>query len=815
MHTRMLESLRHDLRFALRSLARRPLFATITVVTLALGIGGTTAIFSVVDGVLIRELPYRNASSLVSVWRAWPSWRDQGQLDAIWDHIQFDLANYHSARDNATTLADIQAHAAQRRVLMGGGRAEEISVGLASAGLFELLGVRPAFGRTFVAEEALPAAANGARVVLLSHQLWARRFGSDDRVLGRTIVMGGDSYEVIGVLPAHFRLVSDMVTTHENGGVIDSGVRDVWIPLGRAQANCGNCLEILARLVPGRTTVEARADVQRLLIDQSNHPEQLARVVVHKERITQGFETPLFVLFSAAGVLLLIACLNVAGLLAGEATGREQEMAVRSALGAGKRRIARQLLTESALLGLIGALAGVFVAWLATGALLSVAPPMPRLNEVGVSVRALLFATVVGVTTGIAFGLAPAVSLMGNRDALQSRGLTRRRRAASLHAGMVSIQLGLTVILLIVGGLFGRSLGRLMSVDPGFTPERLATFAFDVPAARASSEETIRQFQFQVVQGVAGVPGVTAVSLTSELPFPGGKGSRSFALEPDGPMSQTAMWHRSVLPNYHDAMGIPLLAGRRLGASDRRGAPNVIVVSQSFAEQIWPGESPLGKRIYKTGPVGAWTVVGVVGDVRHKALGAPVEPTIYRTVAQAPMRRLYLVARTADDPAALSQTLQRAIWALDADTPITESGVMTSLVRSSEADDWFRAIIMWTFAGLAAALAAVGIFGVTARAVAGRAQEMGIRSALGAQRWSLVALVLRQCLATSACGLAIGLVGAFWASRLIQSLLYGVQLWDPLTYGGVVGLVLAMCLMAGYVPARRVTRISVMEVLWR
>ena len=627
--------------------------------------------------------------------------------------------------------------------------------------------------------------------------------------------MGGGSYEVVGVLPAHFRLVSDMVTTHENGGAIDPGIRDVWIPLGGAQANCGNCLEILARLVPGRTTLEARAEVQRLLTDQSNHAEQLARVVLHKERITQGFGTPLLVLFGAAGMLLLIACLNVAGLLAGEAVGREQEMAVRSALGAGKGRVARQLLTESALLGLIGAFAGVFVAWLTTSALLSVAPPMPRLNEVGLSLRALLFATVVGLTTGIAFGLAPAVSLMGNRDVLQSRGLTRRRRAASLHAGVVSIQLGLTVILLIVAGLFGRSLGRLMSVDPGFRPERLATFAFDVPAARASNDETILQFQSEGVRTAGAVPGVAAVSLTSELPFPGGKGSRSFALEPDGPMSQTAMWHRSVLPNYHDTMGIPLLAGRMLAPSDRRGAPNVILVSQSFAEHIWPGESSLGKRLYKTGPVGEWTVVGVVGDVRHKALGAPVEPTIYRTVAQAPMRRLYLVARTADDPAALSETLQRAIWALDPETPITESGVMTSLVRSSEADDWFRAIIMWTFAGLAAALAAVGIFGVTARAVAGRAQEMGIRSALGAQRWSLVALVLRQCLAISACGLAIGLAGALWVSRLIQSLLYGVQVWDPLTYGAVVGLVLAMCLMAGYVPVRRLARISVMEVLGR
>jgi predicted permease len=811
----MLDSLRQDVRFALRSLIRRPLFATIAVVTLALGIGGTTAIFSVVDGVLIKELQYRDASSIVSVWRAWPSWRGQGLLDGVWDHIQFDLANYRSVRDNASTLQNIEVHRARRMVLTGDGPANEISVGLASAGLLELLGVRPVIGRAFQADEALPIALDGARVALLSHQLWLSRFGGDDAIVGRTIVMSGEPYELIGVLPAHFRLVSDMISAHENGGAPDTGIRDVWIPMGQAQADCGNCLEVLARLTPGRTPVAATAEVQRLLIDQSGQPDQLARVVAHKERITQGFGTPLMVLFGAASVLLLIACLNVAGLLAGEATGRQQEMAVRSALGAGRGRVARQLLTESALLGVIGALAGLVVAWIGTRALLTVAPPMPRLEEVGLSVRALAFATVVGVTTGIAFGLAPTASLLTIRDALQSRGVTRGSRTRSLHAGVVALQLGLTVMLLIVGGLFGRSLSKLMSVDPGFTPERLATFAFDVPAARASSDQAIQQFQSEVVRLAGALPGVTAVSVTTELPFPGGKDSRSFAVEPDGPMSETAMWHRSVLPNYLETMGIPLLAGRFLEPSDGPGAPNVTLVSQSFAEQIWPGESALGKRLFKTGPVGEWTVVGVVGDVRHKTLGAPAEPTIYRTIAQAPSRRLYLVARTVSEAGAVIPALHRAIWALDADTPITESGVMVSLMQNSEADDRFRTLLMWTFGAFAAVLASVGIFGVTARAVAAREREMGIRSALGAQGSSLVMLVMRERLAWAALGIAIGLVGAFWASRFIQALLYGLEAWDPVTYVVVVLLMVAVCLVAGYVPARRVTRIGVAEVVGR
>lgn len=812
---RWLEDLGTDVRYGLRNLRRKSGLTALALLALGLGIGGATALFGVVDGVLIRELPYRDPSSLVSVWRAWPSWREQGQLDAIWDHIQFDLANYDTVRDNAASLAHLEAHVAQRRVLSGHGRAEEISIGLATAGLFDLLGVSPALGRTFATDEALPAAASGARVALLSHQLWTTRFGRDERVLGRAITLGSDSYEIVGVLPAGFRLVSDMVTTHENGGVSDTGIRDVWIPLGRAQADCGNCLEVLARMAAEWTPAEASAEVQRLLVDHPGHPDQLARVSVHQKRLVQGFDMPLFTLFGAAGLLLLIACLNVAGLLAGQAAVREQEIAVRAALGAGRGRVMRQLLTESALLGLLGACAGVCVAWIATSALLSVAPPMPRLDEVGVSVRALLFATIVGVTTGIAFGLAPASNLVGQQSALRLRGATRSMWGKSLHSGVVLLQIGLTVMLLIAGGLFGRSLGRLMSVDPGFAPERLATLAFDVPVAQAVDGEAIQRFQSEIVRTASAVGGVIEVSLTSELPFPGGKGSRSFALEPEGPMSQTAMWHRSVLPNYHETMGIPLLEGRLLSTSDGPGAPDVIVVSRSFAERVWPGESAIGKRVYRTGPIGAWTVVGVVGDVRHKTLGGDVEPTMYRTVMQAPMRRLYLVARTAADPAAVLPSVQQAIWALDPDTPIVESGVMTSLMRSSEADDWFRAIVMWTFAGIAAVLAAVGIFGVTARAVADRVKEMGIRSALGAQNRSLVALLLRDGVVMALSGLGLGLLAAFWVSRGLQSFLYGIQTWDPVTYGSVAALAVAICLAAAYVPARRVTRISVIDALRR
>jgi predicted permease len=802
------DSIRQDVRFTLRSLGRRPLFAAVAVVTLALGIGGATAMFSVVDGVLIRELPYRDPSSLVSVWRAWPSWRGQGLLDAEWDHIELAVSDYVEVRDHARSLTGVEGYAVRHLAMTAEGRAEEVSVGLATGGLFELLGVAPIVGRGFLEDEALPLAARGASVALISHELWTSRFGAEPDILGRTLDLGRGSYQVVGVLPPDFRLTSDMVTT-ENGGSADAGLRDVWLPLGRNEAECGNCLEVLARLAPGRGIEDARSDVQRLLVERPGDPPgQLARVVPHKARVTQGFGAPLLVLLGGAGVLLLIACLNVAGLLVGEAAHRHAEVAVRSALGAHRHRVVRQLLTEGAVLGVVGATAGVVLAWVGTEALLSIAPPLPRVDELGVNGRALLFALAAGVLTGIGFGLAPALSLLGPRASLPSRGAGRGRRARGLHAVVVSLQVGLTVVLLVAGGLFGRSLGRLLSVEPGFDPEGLASLAFDVPTGRPATAEELARLQAEVVRAAGGVPGVRHVSATSELPFPGGKGARAFALEPDGPMSAVAMWQRSVLPNYHTVMGIPLLAGRLLSETDGPGSPDVIVVSRSFAEQVWPGEGPLGKQIHRTGPEGAWTVVGVVGDVRHRTLGAPPEPTIYRTTAQASSRRLYLVARAGGDPASLIPALQRAIRAVDPAIPLSEAGVMTALVGDAEADDRFRAVLMWTFAAIAVVLTAVGIVGVTARAVSARAPELGIRTALGASPSGLIRLVLTDGLLSSLVGIGLGLVGAAWASGTIRHLLYDVDARDPLTYAATLVFAVAVCLLAAYVPARRIARLD-------
>jgi predicted permease len=796
-----------DVRFAARSLLRRPLFTALALAALALGIGGSTAVFSVVDGVLLRRLPYRDPESLVSVWRAWPSWRGAGVLDYVWDHIHYPAEGYLRIRENARTLAGVEAVSHQTYALTEDGRTGEVTVGVVTAGLFDLVGVRPAMGRSFRIEETLPAAETGARVALLSHETWSGRFGGDPAILGRSIRLRGEAYQVVGVLPPGFRVVSDLMTINDRGGAADSGAREVWLPMGRTEARCGNCLELLARLAPGRTLEQARAELQTLVDGMEEGPDdQLARVERRREYLARGLDVPLLTLFGASGILLLVACLNVAGLLVGEAPGRRQEIQVRLALGAGRRRVVGQLLTESALLGVAGSVAGLLMAWIATEALLQVAPPLPRIEEVGMSLRVFGFAVAAGLATGLLFGLAPTLSLL-TEGAGASRSSTPGRRTRALHAGVVTVEVALSVMLLVAGGLFSRSLGRLFTVDPGFDPNNLAVLSFTPPTG--TEPQDAAAFQGDVLRTVRGVPGVRAAALAAELPFPGGSYSQSFRYERDGIDREATLWNRAVTAGFLEMMGIPLLEGRSLSDADGADAARVAVVSRSLADQLWPGESPLGRTIRQGGPNGAaWEVVGVVGDVRHKTLAAAPEPTFYRTTAQYPTRRLYVVARTDGEAASVLPAIERAIWGLDPSTPVAEAGVMASLMRASEADDRFRAILVAAFAVLAGLLAGVGIFGVTARSVAVRARELGIRSALGASASGLVRLVLADGLRSALPGVALGLAAAAWTSGVLRSLLYGVDTRDPLTYAVVACVASAAYLLAAYVPARRATRVD-------
>jgi putative ABC transport system permease protein len=620
-------------------------------------------------------------------------------------------------------------------------------------------------------------------------------------------------YQVVGVLPPGFRLGSDLISTHDNGGAVDPGLREVWIPLPPEEAavRCGNCFEILARLAPGSTIQQARDEVQALM---TMGPEsQLARVASRKEVVTRGFTTPLLILLGGAGCLLLIACINVAGLLVGESAGRRHEVAVRSALGAGRSRVVRQLLTENLLLGFAGSGLGVLVAWLGTDALLALAPPMPRLEEVHLSGRVLALAMAAGAGTSLLFGLAPSFTLVGRAvgRGLGKRGQASDRKGRLLQGGVVTVQVGLTVVLLVAGGLFGRSFMKLMEVQPGFDPEGIAAVEISMPPGAPSEPDDTERFFREIVRAMEAVAGVSRVSGIQALPFPGGMNSQTIQIARNGERAWVAGWARFVLPSYHETMGIPLLAGRLLSDTDAADAPRAMLVSESLAELYWPGESPVDVRVSYNGE--AWTVVGVVGDVAQKSLAADAEGTFYVPTAQYPRQRLTMVARTSDDPAQYLPVLREVVWSVDPDIPIRASDTMDELMGAAESDDRFRAVLMLVFAGLATLLAAVGVFGVTARGVAQRTREMGIRTALGAKGSELVSLALRGSMASAVLGTGLGLVAAYWVSGLISHLLFGIEGHDPLTFTAVGALLLSVCLSASYVPARRVTRIQPMEVI--
>jgi len=819
---RTVESVSQDVSFGLRTLKQRPTFAIMSIFTLGLGIGATTAIFSVVDGVLIRDLPYRDPDRIVRIGKAFPQWQGVEGVDYTWDHIEFPWVDYQNVVHKTTTLSEVATFMIWNSVLNGDGEPEQVSVGRASANLFDFLGVRPIIGRTFLAEEVPPIAdAEGAPVALLSFELWTRRFGADRNVIGRTISLSGTAYEVIGVLPPGVRISSDLIRTHHNGGGADPGLRDVWIPLRQYSSN-SNSYELLARLAPGVSIEQARAEVQTLMTDGPD--DQVARVEYRKTFVTQGFRSPLLLLLGAAGIVLLVACVNVAGLLVGEATGRSHEVTVRYALGAGRARVVRQLLTESVMLGLMGTCLGLVLAWVGMEALLSVAPPLPRLEEVTLDGQVVLFAVVAGVSTGLLFGLAPAVNLAGSSvgRAFTPRGQSTGRRGRSLQSAVVAVQVALTVVLLVAAGLFGRSLLAVLAVDPGFNPEGLISLEVSLPdrdAADDAEAETELHWRARLTQDVvdaaAGVAGIGAVTGADFVPFGGGTFTRSIQLELETGRISPPHYHRRVLYNYHELLGIPLKAGRYFSQTDGPDDPRVMIVSEGLATMYWPNSSPIGARARVEGQ--SVTIVGVVGDVRKTALGSAAEPTYYFSALQfpprAPRAELSVVAQVPDNATAVGRSLREAIRSVGPDIIIGTPVSLSALERESESDDRFRTILILTFATVSTLLASVGIFGVTARAVAARAREMGIRMALGARGSGLIKLALEDSMVSAAVGAVAGLVAAFWATTIFEHLLFGIKSLDLATYFSVLGFLLLICFGAAFVPARRVTRIAPLEVI--
>lgn len=809
-----LESVQGDVRFGLRLLRRRPLFTGVAVLTLGLGIGTTTAMFSITEGVLLRQLPYERPGELVTVWKTFPEWLSNEQLASMWDMGHLAYPDYERWRALQTMYVDVAIYGDTDMTITGNGPPERLFVGLASASLLPVLGVRPELGRFFLLEEEGRGA---ARVAVLSHAFWAERFGSDPEVLGEIVTVNDMPFTVVGVLPASFRL-------RALGMYGEPGERPLWIPVGAdgASLDAGNhAFEAVARLKPGVSPVQASEETDALIRGDLDPSLAGARLEPRDSAESAGLQAPLVLLLAASFVLLVIACGNVSLLLLGEVTRRRKEITTRAALGAGVRRITRQLLTESVLLGLTASVLGALLAVAGTRLIVTMAPPIPRLDEVGVNGTVFLFAVIVGVATSALFGVVPSLGLSQKQlhGVLRGSGLGGDRRELFSQRLVVSLEIALTVVLLISAGLLARSLAKLLATDPGFRQEYLAEVRIELPMYRGSryADRHERLFRLQEIRAALGaVPGVTAVSGASSVPFSDSDTPPLHSLEIDGWDSggEASSPHavlRSVFPGYIETLGIPLLAGRTISEQDREVTSGVVVISESMARRFWPRGFALGARIPRGGF--SFTVIGIVGDVRHESMDAEILPTMYFSALQVAPSEMSFVVKTALEPESLLLQLREAVWSVASDVPVTRTTTVAALVAQSARDERFRTMVLGIFGICATLLAASGVFGVAARSVTQRSREFAIRMALGAREHSLVGLALREVSSTSLVGTALGLIGAFWVSRLLARFLFGVEPSDPLTYGAVCALAILVCGIATYVPARRITRVNPVDVL--
>jgi putative ABC transport system permease protein len=817
-----METLIQDERFALRGLRQRPGFAFVAVLTLALGIGANAAIFSVANGVLLRPLPYLRPAELVMVWGAWEA---NPRAD-------ISVPEYWDLREQSRSIERLAAFAEGTENLTGSGTPERLRAGYATADALPLLGVSPALGRNFAPAEDLPGQ---TRVVLLSDGLWRRRFAADPAVVGRTLMLDDAPAQVVGVLPASFQL-----PLHYSGPPME-----LWLPLQLDPAidrsvRGWHFLRVVGRLRPGATVESAKSEVPDLARRmRERYPTEYTAgftgwATPVMESVVGQARPAILVLLGAVGLLLLIACANVASLQLARGESRQREIAVRTALGAGRGRIIRQLLTESVLLAAAGAAVGLLLALWGVRALIAAAPAtIPRLDEIGLDPRVLLFTAAVAVGTGLLFGLAPALHAAktdlagtlteGGRAGTSGSARQRFRR------GLVMAQIALALMLVTGAGLLLRSFVQLTGVDPGFDPEHLLTARIELSSGRYETKEQARAFYEQLLTRVEALPGVRSAAAVRALPMTGRLdiGDWSFVLE--GKHSTPPLpseWHpadwQAVTPDYFQTMGIPLLQGRGLEAGDRIGAPGAMVINQSLARQVWPAGDALGQRVLLGGGSSdsIWrTVVGIVGDVRHRGFDAAPRPEMYLPHAQFPagtgfpQRSMYLVVRSIGDPASLAPAIRAAVDGLDSDVPLAEVQTMEHALGSWAAERRLTMMVVSGFALVALTLGAVGIYGIMAHLVVQRTREIGIRIALGAVPGEILRLVLVQAAWLVGVGIAAGVVGALPATGLLSGLLFGVRPTDPATFAGTALILALVAAVASLVPARRAIRVNPLEAL--
>jgi predicted permease len=803
-----------DIRYGARTLWKSPGFTLVAVLALALGIGANSAIYSVVNAVLLRALPYENPERLVMLWEQHPQ---SGRMGAAG-------ANFVEWQRQATAFEALTLFTQSSFDLTGDGEAERIQGTRATAGFFDVIGGRPALGRTFRPGDD---AAGAPLVAVISHGIWQSRFGGDPQILDKTIRLSDETFAVVGVMPQGFG---------------DQPAEWVWTPLYPGPDGViggGRSLQALGRLKPGVSPERAQAEMDSIAAGLAEsrpdfNREWGVRVVPLHEQITGGVRVTLLVLFGAVGFVLLIACANVANLSLARASRRERELAIRTALGATRWRLIRQLLTESVLLALAGGALGLLIALWGVDLLLALGPDtIPRAKEVGVDTSVLSFTLLVSVATGVVCGLAPAIQ--GTRgdvsealkDAVKgsSAGFGRGR----LRGALVVAEVSLAVVLLTGAGLLIRSFARLTQVDPGFATAGVVLMDVPLSSTRYREDAQVAQFYGEMLRRVRSLPGVEAAGTTHTAPLSGTDSNRPFVLAertPPEPGKEPGASYRVVSPGYFRAMGIPVTRGRDFNERDDASSPGVAVINETLARRFFEGEDPVGRRM-RQGAVGGespWLeIVGVVGDVRHAGLDSEPRPEMYFNYAQTGIqrsnsisnnsRRITLAVRASGDLASLGSVVRQEIFQIDRNQPVTGLRTLDEAVSRSVMPQRFNTLLIGLFAALALGLAVIGVYGVMSFTVGGRTREIGIRMALGAQAEDVVKMIVGQGMRLVALGVAVGVAAAFALTRWMESMLYGVSATDPLVFAAATALLVVAAFVACYLPARRATKVSPMSAL--
>jgi putative ABC transport system permease protein len=812
-----------DVRYALRVLRKSPGFAIIVVLALALGIGANTAIFSVVNAVLLRALPFPDPDRIVMVWSPNP------QVIAGVDELPPSNADLKDWREQNHVFERLAGFTSRQFNLAGQGDPERVGGAEVTADFLPALGVKPERGRWFTADEDQP----GKRVAVISHALWQRRYAGDQGILGRQITIDGQSYTVAGVMPPGFQFPRGSELPNFYAFAAQT---DVWTPLGLEPKRWNNrgshMLVALARLKPGTSLQRAQSEMTAIEKRISGQFEEshgwTAKVVPLHDQIVGGARVALWTLLGAVGFVLLIACANVANIVLARSSARQKEMAIRTAVGATRLHVIRQLLTESVLLSVAGGALGLVLASVGIEVLLSITPAdIPRLQGVGIDGRVLAFTALVSVVTGLLFGLAPALQMSSYRlnETLKEsgRGSSAASGSRRFRGALVVGEVALALVLLTGAGLLMKSFVHLAQVDPGFHAQSVLTMDLTLPPYKYPTEQKQAAFFQKVLNRVALLPGVGTVGAVSRLPLGNSAEEMdAFAIEgkPTPANGQLALAeYRVCSAEYFRALGIPLMRGRWLTSADAGGRPGVVVISEMLARQYFPGEDPLGKRVKigGTGSTNSWlTIVGIVHDVKHNSLAAPAPPQLYVSYLQSADTQMTLVIRTAGDPLQVVAAARNEVRSVDSDQPVANVRTMEKIVEASVARPRFNMLLFGIFAAVALALAAVGLYGVISYSVGQRAHEIGIRMALGAKRSDVLGMVLRQGMTLVAAGLAVGLAAAVVMSRVLaslSSLLYEVSSTDPVILAGVVLVLAAAAMVACTLPALKATRVDPVTAL--